>query len=321
MRIFLTLLFLLAAPSALLAQELPQRIVLGYSVDSSPSLDTLPINTLAPVWFSLGKTGEVRGTFQDGVIAQAKSRNLTLLPVIQGFNPSVIHFLLRDPTLREKLLTDLTQIIDHPEIQGINLDFEGVLPQDRYEFTLFVIDLSLACHQREKLFTMAVPAKISDNPRDEWAWAYNYSVLGAVSDYMVLMTYDENPSKPGPIGSLPWVKQVLAYATDVVPREKILLGIPFYGRVWSNASSQRGLTQAEIPVLLEKHKSQIDQAEELGTRFSYERAIQEVGWYEDISLLKIKLKLAQQEKLKGVAFWRLGQEDPKVWELVKEINP
>lgn len=320
-RLFLlTFLFWALAIFPVRAQEIPQPVILGYAMDGSYPFEQVPINTLAPVWFSLGKAGELRGTFREEVLQRAKNKNLTVLPVIQGFNGSVIHFMLQDERLRQKLLTELTQIVDHPDIQGINLDFEGVLPQDRYEFTLFVIDLSQICHDRKKLFTLAVPAKVSDNPKNEWSWAFNYAVLGIVSDYLVLMTYDENTSKPGPIGSLPWVKQVLAYAGVTLPKEKIVMGIPFYGRVWATASSQRGVVQSEISELLQKNQPQVEKNQELGVRFSYQRTVDEVGWYEDPDLFKSKLELARMEGLRGVAFWRLGQEDSQVWSSVKEFN-
>jgi len=39
-------------------------------------------------------------------------------------------------------------------------------------------------------------------------------------------------------------------------------------------------------------------------------------WLEDVESLSLKIKLARDKKLGGIAGWRLGLEVPEVWDLL-----
>ncbi|MCK9907282.1 glycosyl hydrolase family 18 protein, partial [Frankia sp. Cpl3] len=70
---------------------------------------------------------------------------------------------------------------------------------------------------------------------DRWSRFYDRAALAKVVDYMMVMTYDEYwASSPvaGSVASLPWVEKGLQGVLEEVPNEKLILGVPFYTRLW-----------------------------------------------------------------------------------------
>jgi spore germination protein YaaH len=144
-----------------------------------------------------------------------------------------------------------------------------------------------------------------------------------VVDFMTLMTYDHHNSTtpPGPVAGYDWVKAALDYATARVPRQKLLLGIPFYGREWmqsGDVTSARTLTFEDAQNRMEQLRVAGLWDERWRTPwFQYrDDSGLHTGWYEDSRSLEAKLELMQKYHLRGFAAWRLGVEDPKFWTLV-----
>src|SRR5205085_6185945 len=89
-------------------------------------------------------------------------------------------------------------------------------------------------HAQAKLFTMALPAKTFDATTG-WSGAVDYAALAPLVDRAIIMTYEYSgaTTPPGSTAPQAWVDRVLAYTTSVIPAEKVLLGVAFYGRDWN----------------------------------------------------------------------------------------
>ena len=120
---------------------------------------------------------------------------------------------------------------------GLDLDLEGVQPDDRTAYTAFVARLGAALRERGKLLTLAVPAKTADTTTG-WGGAFDYAALGAHADLVTVMAYEYHGSwsGPGPIAPYAWVEQVAAFAVSQIPPEKVLLGLAAYGFDWNTTS-------------------------------------------------------------------------------------
>jgi len=149
-----------------------------------------------------------------------------------------------------------------------------------------------------------------------------------------MMTYDESyeTSAPGPVSSLKFIEDSIKYGLKHVPKEKLLMGIPFYGRYWpAKNTSKAGYawTCADIEWL----------SEEYGTRVWYDEdsdcarstivipsgvTVKTWGgtlippdtydvWYENERSYEAKLALVRKYGLKGVGTWALGQEPSYMW--------
>ncbi|MCL8209393.1 MAG: glycoside hydrolase [Actinomycetia bacterium] len=306
------------------ASRLPPGMVLGYFY--APGGGTGAVSLLRPYvadltglipdWYTIHADGTVTGQTDSAVLRFAAAHHLWTFALVQNMQgASVFAPLLTDPAAQTRALDSLLALVEVNGYDGVNLDFEGIPPADRAAFSAFVARLGAAFHRRGYYVTLSVPAETADAPADAWTGAYDYRALGRAADLLVIMAYDEHtPSgPPGPVAAAAWVQSVLAYAVRVVPPSKIVLGVPGYGYDWSAAGNQ-ALSYAQAKELAAQHGVQGAS----GGHFVYWAggALHTV-WFEDASTFLSKLKLAVGYELRGIALWRLGIEDPRIWGLLR----
>ncbi|MEW6230130.1 MAG: glycosyl hydrolase family 18 protein, partial [Bacillota bacterium] len=214
-------------------------------------------------------------------------------------------------------------------LDGINMDFEGAfLKGDRDKYTLLIAELALLLKPHGKLLSVdVVPQTAPPSPDDTgWAQAYDYPGLARHVDSLILMGYDYSwaGGPPGPVSPLWWLRKVLDYTLGCVPREKVVVGLPFYGRHWviegGRPSQGRGVGILEASEILARpglHRAWDEEAACPVIRF-YENDKEHVIFYEDLESLRLKLRLVKEHGIGGIAFWRLGMEDPRMWTVVRD---
>jgi spore germination protein YaaH len=240
---------------------------------------------------------------------------------------------------KDKLIPQMIHVLNEYNLDGVQIDIEHVTEKDKEDYIVFVKELRNQLPKQKEL-SIAVAA----NPNgwtEGWHSAYEYAELAKYSDYLMLMAYDEHSMSspnPGPVASLPFVEQSIQYAlSEGVPPEKILLGIPFYGRIWKEDGSILGLdVSLEIAEdLINTYNGEIYYHPEWQTPVATitispedELTVLEKWkvpltpgnytlWYENLDSLKAKLQLVQKYNLKGTGNWSLGQETEQVWDYYK----
>jgi spore germination protein YaaH len=189
------------------------------------------------------------------------------LVVNPGFDRGAASALLRSIRAQQRAVTYLAYLAERDDFVGWQLDLEYIAPEDESYYTQFVQRAAAGLHREGKLLSIAVVPRFSDvypdaDPSqefhsDEWGAPYDFRALGRVVDFMTLMAYDQHSSTtpPGPVAGYDWAKAALDYATARVPCQKILLGIPFYGREWiqsGDVTSARTLSSADAQNRLEQ---------------------------------------------------------------------
>ena len=205
---------------------------------------------------------------------------------------------------------------------GFRLILRRLPPGDRNNFSAFVTELQKALKAKDKVLNISIPAKFIDYPSDLWSGAYDYAAIGKVADQVVLMTYDEHGTgtTQGPIASHHWVDQVITYAVSKMPKEKIVMGLAVYSFDW-------GTDKPTVPAYLSFTQS-TEQAKKHGVEVLYNEAeqvphyiytaggVRHEVYLENNKSLAVKLDYAKKHQLHGVAIWRLGMEDPTMWDSV-----
>ena len=154
----------------------------------------------------------------------------------------------------------------------------------------------------------------------------DWEALHPYVDEFRIMTYDYGwrGSTPRPIAPAYWVENVVEYAVDHVPQEKIFLGVPFYGGGWSEGYFYN-YTYQTIDLILERYGVDFQYDPRQKTNKLYyisdkdTRAIpvpHEV-WFENSVSLEPKLDLVTKYDLGGIAIWRLGKEDVRNWKSIR----
>jgi spore germination protein YaaH len=292
------------------------------------------MTVLGPQSFWVDAEGLVHGEVPSEILKTARRAKVAVMPLVvnPGFDRRAASALLRNVRTQQRAVTYLAYLAQRDHFVGWQLDLEYIDPADKSYYTQFVHRAAARLHRDTRLLSIAVVPRFSDLYPDadpshefhsgEWGAPYDFRALGRVVDFMTLMTYDHHAGNtpPGPVAGYDWVKAALDYATARVPRQKILLGIPFYGREWiqsGDATSVRTLTFADAQSRMEQLSAERLWDERWRTPwFHYSDDVGlHTGWYEDSRSLEAKLELMQKYHLRGFAAWRLGVEDPGFWTL------
>jgi hypothetical protein len=232
---------------------------------------------------------------------------------------------------RQVLADEVADAVSMYGLDGVNIDIENMTEVDRNNYTDFVKRLSTLL-PATKTLAVAVAA----NPygfEEGWQASYDYKALGQYSDYLMIMAYDEHypGGLAGPVASGPFVENSIRYALKTAPSGKIVLGIPFYGRLWKTGSGTEGygISITTIEKMINEYNGRVVYDSESQSskavftirpgeeKFVLEGNLLPAGtyevWYENDESLKYKLRLVQKYNLKGTGSWSLGQENKNIW--------
>jgi spore germination protein YaaH len=287
---------------------------------------------VAPQCYELDRLGGLHGQLPAGVGEVTHRAGLPLMPLVinPGFDRATAHTLLHNAKAQERAAKYLATLALRNKYVGWQLDLENIDRADQLAYTRFVARVAARLHHDHLLLSVAVVPRFSDTYPDppatefrtgEWGAAFDFRGLGSVADFLVLMAYDQHTSQtpPGPVAGYDWTKAAVDYAVSTVPPDKLLLGIPFYGREWVQTASRataHTFTYKDLKLLLEdsrteRHWDEISQTSWFQLQDGKTLC---TAWFDDAHSLREKLNLVQVYHLRGYAPWRLGVEDPGVWD-------
>ena len=316
-----------------------KRVVMGFYTDAegkvpSSKETTLKnsklLNEVAFFWYSFDANGKILPTGEidlkikdqvqkNGAKAYALVHNMKLKGTV-GFDENLAHAVLSDPGKRSNLVKNMVNLTTKDNWDGISVDMEKTPPGDRENFSAFVAELKKALKAKDKVLNISIPAKFADYPSDLWSGAYDYTAIGKSADQIILMTYDEHGlgTTAGPVASEGWVNRVIKFAVGKIPKEKIVMGLPVYSFDWgSNKPTMPDyLSYAQTLARAKKHGVEIlTDPNAKVPQFTYTaNGVRHEVYFENIASLRAKMDDALKQKLHGVAIWRLGMEDPAIWE-------
>jgi spore germination protein YaaH len=237
------------------------------------------------------------------------------LVISAPWNSTLLHiFLNKELPIRNKIITNIVE--QAKQFDGVQIDFESINSADGTAFFNFLIDLKKALPP-EKILSVAVRARWKEYMQKHPNDAFNYPMIGKIADRIIIMAYDEHysSSKPGPIASTPWCKKIYSHALETLPPEKIIMGIPFYGRSWQSPTSfaHAYKNNAILDEIKQRNIVSIHSSKN-GANYTFNESVQVTVFYETIQSLEAKIRLYSSTPIRGIAFWRLGQEPDQFWE-------
>lgn len=288
-------------------------------------------NTLSSIFvfeYKPDYKGNIIGLAENDAHKLAWKQNLSPYATIsnlseKGFDPDLTHHLISNPWRRHNFIKNIYSLLHSNDYKGVVIDFEQVREKDRSSLNIFIKELAKKLHPSGMEILMAVPPKQGDK-MPLHSTAYDYRTLGKFLDKMFLMTYDWHwPGGPsGPIAPIDKVKETINYAVSVVPRSKLMLGIPQYAYDWTISGEKKAgkaySTQHAIDLYI-GYQSQIHY--DLSAAAPWFRYIDKQGtlhevWFEDPRSLLKKLRLIKEYNLAGMGCWHLGLTMPQTEELV-----
>jgi cellulose synthase/poly-beta-1,6-N-acetylglucosamine synthase-like glycosyltransferase/spore germination protein YaaH/peptidoglycan/xylan/chitin deacetylase (PgdA/CDA1 family) len=222
--------------------------------------------------------------------------------------------LLANPTARSRLISDVTQYEVAAKQAGIVVDFEEVPDASQENFQKFIGQFAPALHAVGLKLMIALPA------RDD---SYDYEFFGKETDAIILMNYDQHwlTSPPGPIAAQDWFVENLRQVLEVVPAQKIVVGIANYSYDWTETSKKEKPHAEEFSIqeaLLHAYESESEvefDAASLNPHYSYsdDQNHTHQVWMLDAVTAYNELRASERLGVQGTALWRLGSSDSSLW--------
>ncbi len=288
------------------------------------------VNVVSPTWFHLeDEQGRLRNLADHRYVQWAHQQGVRVWGLVtNSFDPELTSAVLNDRDARRNLIRQLLLYAEMYELDGINIDFENVFYEDRDMLTHFAREITPLAHARG--LTVSIDVTVHSTSRT-WSMCYDRRALAEVVDYVILMGYDEHTAgsrSPGPVSSLPWVERGLVGVLAEVPADKLVLGVPFYIRVWEEYEDASGDSQLEtraigISRFEQQYADRLDllewdpQAAQHYLEYTEEGRTYRI-WVEDEYSMQARMSLIHKYDLAGVAAWRRGLESPWVWDLIED---
>ncbi|AZV56931.1 glycosyl hydrolase family 18 protein [Clostridium sp. AWRP] len=297
-----------------------------YSGDPSSynsiAANTSTIDEIATQTYTTDSLGNISGLVPTNQISYANSNGIKTYAMLQNnFDGNIAKSVLENQTNRQNLENNLLNALKVNGYKGVNVDLEGVFYYDRNYYTTFVQELYNLLTPQGFSVTLSVPAKTSDSTTNAWSGAYDYAALAKYCDQIAIMTYDEHypGGTAGPIASISWVENVVKYATTVIPREKIMLGVAAYGYDWSSNGTKAYGINGMYNIAATNNATVLWDNISKSPYFNYTdtSGITHSDWFENGQSLGYKLDLVNSYNLNGIAIWRLGLENADYWTSIK----
>ena len=285
------------------------------------------VDVVSPTWYELSnKNGEISSKYSSAYFNQAKQNGYKLWPIVTNgiddvnYTPDVTSAMLNSEQNREAFIKNLLRIAKEDKIDGINIDFEQLYDNDRDVFTQFIKELTSIF--RSENITVSV---------DTYFVRYlDRQNIGRFCDYMILMGYDHRgswSSEAGSIADIPWVEEnIVSMLNDSnIPASKIILGVPFYTRIWRTNTSTNNLTSSVYSMEdCVDFINRNDLAKVWDADAGQNYVETQVGntkyqlWIEDADSMKQRIEIVKKYNLAGISAWRKGLETNDIWNVILE---
>ncbi|MHB8439380.1 MAG: glycosyl hydrolase family 18 protein [Acidimicrobiales bacterium] len=252
------------------------------------------------------------------LVTRAHAAGDRVVLTVTCFDQRALDELTSSSQAAARLGTELVQLIEAKNLDGVNLDFEGNGPQDRTGLDNFVATVAGQLHTADAHWqvTMSTYGSSAGDPNG----FFDIAGLNRSVDGFFVMAYDMNsPSTPTPTAPLTGPGNNdeidLSEYAQVVPRSKIILGVPYYGYDWPTQGPDMGAgaTGAAKPVsyaqiLSDNTPSYWDQSTATPwTAYQVNGQWHQV-FFDDPTSLALKARLVNADGVAGIGVWALGMD-------------
>ena len=286
---------------------------------------TKGVTTISPTWFSVANNkGEITSLASETYVERAHRAGLEVWALCNDFDTKVdMYELLSHTSRREKLANELIAKAISYNLDGLNIDFEKISAKAGVHYIQFLRELSIKCRNNGIILSVDnyVPAAYNKY--------YDLEEQGEIVDYVIIMGYDEhhsNSEESGSVSSIGYVNEAIKNTLEMVPKERVIMAIPFYTRLWTEKPDGKlsavacGMNQGKNYLSVNGVEPTWD--EETGQyygEYKTEEGLNRI-WLEEDKSIELKMKSIHDNDLAGVAEWKLGMEKESVWNIIQKYT-
>ncbi|MGN0341974.1 MAG: glycosyl hydrolase family 18 protein [Roseburia sp.] len=317
---------------------------------------TKGINVISPTWFYLkNSNGDIGSYASSDYVSYCHQQGIEVWGLVSNLTDNTTvedtTYVMTHTSARQNLENQLISEAISYNLDGINLDFESLSGSVGDGYIQFIRELSLKCANN------GIVLSVDNYVPSEYTAFYNRAEQANFADYIVVMAYDEHyggGNEAGSVASIGWVTDGVVNTLQEVPAEQIILGCPFYTKLWSLTPVEPEVTEEDTEAETETDEATTEESDgetEDGTVYTigYEnlgmdtskRRLEMNGatyswsdeygqnygefekdgviyqiWLEDADSIALKLDVMKNYQLAGCSFWKLGFESPSIWDTI-----
>ena len=281
------------------------------------------VNVFCPTWFSFeDKGGEIINRANKDYVNWAHENGCKVWGLLtDNFDSSVSHAVLSDDETRNYAIKQILTYAKMYELDGINIDFEAVPKADGEQWVQFMRELAPLCHQNGLVLSCDL---FVARP---WNTHYNRQKIGETADYVIVMGYDEHyrgSTEAGSVASMDWSREALNGTVNAgVPVEKIILGIPFYTRIWTEGEALESKAYSMDAAYEIMSENGADISFDESTEQDYAEYTDSEGrhrcWLETTNTAEARTRIAKDGGAAGIAAWKLRMESGDTLAAIADI--
>ncbi|MDD2376670.1 MAG: glycosyl hydrolase family 18 protein [Clostridia bacterium] len=299
----------------------------GNSLNTLENSKIDVVNVVSPTLYELKNSkGDITSKSVNEYVNKAKSLGYKVWPIITNsidsanYSPTDTSLLMNSESSRENLIRNILEILKNDNLDGINIDFENMKIDDRDLYTQFIRELAPLVRKQGKVISV-----------DMYFVAYiDRKGVGESADYTILMGYDQKggwSNESGSISEISWVEDnIKSLINDSkIPSDKIILGVPFYTRLWTEKT---GISKPTTSVYTIKEAANYIKTNNLKSIFDEKSGQNFIEytkgdmtykmWIEDSLSMKNRVNIINTYELGGLAGWRKGFETPDIWKTISD---
>ena len=308
---------------------------------------------VSPFWFNAvgvdqivvdpNASAELTAEFMDVVAGL----DVDVVPsIIDALPAGEMAAILADPATRSQHVDTIRAFAADGGYDGIDIDYEQFAFADgrdtwattRPNWVAFIEELAAALHADGRTLTVSIPPVYDAGQTDSSGfWVYDYGAIVEHVDRIRIMTYDFSVGDPGPIAPLAWVESAITGSIEAAGSpDKLVLGLPAYGRNWpvrtsgvcpeADVPGRTSVSARSVDELIERRGATPVPVDETGEwEFEYDLEVSDGTTtcvqrrkvhYVDGDGIALRMDLARQYRLDGVALWAFGFDDDAVWDAI-----
>lgn len=282
-----------------------------------------------------------------------KTKDAKVVPsIVDALAAGEMAAILADPATRLRHVQAIVAFAREGDFDGIDLNYEQFAFADRRDtwettrpnWVSFVAELAEQLHSDGRTLTVTIPVVYdADQTSNSGYWVYDYGAIVEHADLIRIMAYDYSVRDPGAIAPLEFVQRAIDGAIAATGRpDKLVLGIPAYGRNWTLTTSgvcpiegeENGITvpgttsvtARSVDDLIERRNATpVYDPSTAEWSFEYELEISDDTTtcvqtrrvhYVDAEGVRARMEMAMEAGFSGVALWALGFDDDDVWDAI-----
>jgi len=281
---------------------------------------------LSPEWLSVVEArGRLVSNADPALVEYCGAHGVTVIPMLRNLSgnqwqPEAVENLARGPKEeRERFIRELTAKIVQLKAGGVLLNFDQLDPALQDDYTVLLKDLAASLHAQNKELWFAV------SPGDELD-TFDLEAISDFADRLVALMHDENSERdsPGPIASQPWFEGWLEVVGNYGDSGQWIASLGAYAYDW-NTTADRAETIGFRDAMSRASYAGLDRiggltagAPDYNGRFDYSDPNGEhtVVFLDAMSFFN-QLGPVRAAKFGGLGIYRLGTEDPQIWDVLE----